>query len=178
MEVVSTIWPKVYLCHFIKKTHALLGPTLDLIQGSHQMRANLLHGSSKPCHSSNSSLLSIHFYHAYPSFLTPQKIHFHSTLFSHSSWTFSYTSHTSSYYSLHQPVLLHSLHMSKSTQNTLLCSILTPVLLRISFLAIRGIPGVWTPQTSHLHYIESLFSATAILHVSVNIVSAVGRITP
>ena len=69
---------------------------------------------------------SIHFHHVQSPFLPPQTFLFHSMLFSHHpscSWPSSQlnTPYVGSYYSLHQPVLYHSLHVFKLLQSTLLC---------------------------------------------------------
>ena len=83
------------------------------------------------------------------------------TLSIHSIIGLPHTSHIRSYYSLHQPVLLHSLHVSETH------TFVTPVLLCTSF--ITQIMCV-TPHILLRHLISitfNLFSfATAILNVS------------
>ena len=139
---------------------SLLAP--DLIQESQQMRGNLLQGSSKPCpFFMHSPLLSIHFYHTQSFFPAPQIQCSFFTIHSFHSWLSSqpHTSHIRSYYSLQELLLLHSVHVSKPPQQTLLC-LTNQLQYNTSSLSHHLIShsvhthySTNTLKTPHLHYI-------------------------
>ena len=102
--------------------------------------------------------------HNHPSLI--ETFFIHSMLFSHHPpilfvaflSTFPNTSHIESYYSRLQPVLLHSLHVSKPPQHTLLCStsqlshnISSPLHVLIP-RSVHTCYSTHTSQTPHLHY--------------------------
>ena len=102
--------------------------------------------------------------HNHPPLL--QTFLFHTVPFSHHpshSWpsSQSHTSQIGSYYSLHQLVLLHSLHVSKPPQHTLFCSTsqlshINSSPLQLIFHSVHTRYSTHNPQTPHLHYIQSL----------------------